>query len=403
MAREFVGIGDDNTLVFATSAIYFDETIDVGSTPMDPFIHYVLAGTALTFLPAAFPASTVPGAPPSGDRIVIRGSTVVASTVAGAAHDYTSTNLIQLVRDMSYAGTSNRDWDDPRILRALNRLIDAYLMPFIMRARKNHFVTYKDQTLVSGTAAYPLPSAACGGKLRALHLVDSTGTPVGKLDEAPLEDVINFGAGVFGSNPTGYPRKYYFRGNSVVLFPSPSGFPAGTTLRSYFPARPNALVLPTACVQISGFPAGAPAGSFRVGYTGTAPSGFVSNATCDLVQNTPGFDVQLSGAISGTGVGYFEFVGTRPSALAIGDWLCLTDTAPVVTGGIPDLVLDCLPQKCALEVMAGKDKQGFELRSRLLKTSEALADAFLRRRNEGDHAKVGAGMLSRYRRGWAQY
>jgi hypothetical protein len=119
------------------------------------------------------------------------------------------------------------------------------------------------------------------------------------------------------------------------------------------------------------------------------------------VQNVPGFDIQLSGAISGTGSGYFQFVGTLPTQLAIGDWICLTDTAPVVTGAIADLVVDCLVQKAALEIMAGKDKQGFALRSTLLAKSEKEADAFLRRRNEGDHPKVGSGSLSRFRRnGW---
>jgi hypothetical protein len=401
MAREFVGTGDGNTLVFTTSAPYFDELLTVGEVPVDPDL-YTLSGTTITFLAGAFPTSPTPGAPPSGDRIFIRGSTGATSTTTAAPHNYTAESLIQLVRDMTYAGPSTRDWDDARILRAFNRLIDSYLMPFVMKARKNNFVTYKDQTLVANQAAYFMPSAATGGKLRALHIVDSTGQVYADLTEAPLEDVINFDAGV-SPTPSGSPRLYYFLGNKVVLFPSPSGLPAGLLLRSYFPARPNALVLSTSCVQISSFPVGAPAGSFRIGYTGTAPSGFVTNAGTDLVQNVPGFDVLLSGSISASGSGYFETVGTRPTPLALGDWFCLSDTAPVVTGAIADLVIDCLVQKVALEVMAGKDKQGFEVRSKLLGTSERLADAFLRRRNEGDHAKVGGGALSRYRRGWAQY
>lgn len=406
MARELLGIGDDNTLSFTASTIYADEEIQVGGVPMDPFIHYTTAisGTQMvvTFLPAAFPTSTTPGAPPSGDRIILKGTAVAASTVTGAAHDYTSSNLIQLIRDITYAGTSQRDWDDARILRLLNRLMVGYLMPMIIKARKNHTITYKDQTVVSNQANYYAPSAATGGKLRALHIVDSNNLPFADLREGSLEEIVNFGSGIYGGPiPSGTPRLYYWLGNQVVLFPTPSGLPGGLKLRFYYPARPSALVLPTSCVQISGFPGGAPAGSFRVGYSGAAPSGFVQNAICDLVQNVPGFDIPLSGGISATGGGYFEFVGTLPSILAVGDWICLTDTAPVVTGAIADIVLECLVQKTAVEIMAGKDKQGFELRSKLLRESEARADAYLRRRNEGDHAKVGGGSLFRFRRGWA--
>lgn len=321
------------------------------------------------------------------------------------ALDYSADQLIQYVRDITYAGTSTRDWDDPRVLRRLNVDVDAYLLPFIVKARKNHFVTFVDVPLVSGQNNYYAPSKALGGKLRALHLVDASGNPFARLNEEALESVVNYGIGAFGGSlPTGTPQVYYWRGNQIILYPTPATTLNGVSLRFEYPARPSTLVLKASCVQITNLTGGggAAAGHFRVGIGATVPSGYTSAVSCDLVQNVPGFDVLFTGAISSITAGTFvDFAGTLPTQLAVGDWLCLADTAPVITGAVAEIVVDCLIQKVALQIMAGKDKANYALRKDLLKEAEKEAELFLRRRNEGDHAKVGGGMLSRFRRAYS--
>ena len=314
--------------------------------------------------------------------------------------DYSVTNLLQSIRDVSNVGPSNQDWPDAKILRLVNREVMEYLVPMIRTARNGHFATYQDVPLVAGQAAYPIPSKAVGMGLRADQLVDANGIAYGRVTEDQLEDVINYsGSWSAGPQPQGTPTRFYFRGNSVVLFPTPSGTPA-LSLRLYFDARPSALVLNATCLQVSSFPVGAPGGSYRLGFTGTASTGYTAAVVCDLVQNVPGFDVLQTVAISNTGSGYLEFVGTKPSQLAVGDWICLTDSAPVVTGAIPEIVVGCLIEKVALKVMSGKsDDAAFNRQARLLKKDEESARSFLKRRTTGDRPKAGAGSLNRFRRG----
>jgi hypothetical protein len=314
--------------------------------------------------------------------------------------DYSVTNLLQSIRDVSNVGPSNQDWPDAKILRLVNREVMEYLVPMIRTARNGHFATYQDVPLVGGQAAYPIPSKAVGMGLRADQLVDANGVAYSRVIEDELESVINYsGSWSAGPTPTGVPSRFYFRGNSVVLFPVPSGTPA-LSLRLYFDARPSALALNASCIQITSFPAGAPAGSYRLGFSGTAPGGYTAAIVCDLVQNVPGFDVLQTVAISATNAAYLEFVGTRPAQLLVGDWICLTDTAPVVTGAIPEIVVGCLIEKVALKVMSGKaDDAAFNRQARLLKKDEESARNFLKRRNTGDRPKAGTGALHRFRRG----
>ena len=322
--------------------------------------------------------------------------------------DASVTNLLASIRDVSYVGTSTRDWDDTKLIRLLNREVDSYLMPMMMAARENHNVTYTDQTLVANQNAYYLPAKATGAKARAVQLVDSaTSNPYYRLVEYPLEEAINFGSTLFSSvTPNGIPTGYYWRGNQLVLFPTPRDSSYG--LRIYYVARPSELVPLSSCMAITGFPGGAAAGFFRVGYTGTLPTTFnTPGQTVDLVQNVPGFDVLASAfVINAISAGaYVELTGIKPPLLAAGDWITQPDRAPVVTGAIPDVVVGCLVLKVTLQLQVSKsDQDGIEGIRAVLKIAEAEARQFLNRRNTGDRPHTGIMSLSKFSRGtWARF
>lgn len=311
--------------------------------------------------------------------------------------DYTVTGVLQSIRDITYTGTSLRDWPDDRVLRVLNREIEKYLVPMMMAARTNHLATYTDIPLVSAQSAYWLPSKAAGMKARAVQLVDSNGNAIGRLDEAPLEDLINYGASLLsgGTVVQGQPARYAWRGNQFVLWPVPQPAPA-LSLRIYYLNRPSSLVLNSACVQITSKTQGS--GNYTLGYTGTLPTGIADGAVCDLVQNVPGFDVLATGPLASHTGSTLVFSGTLPTQLQVGDWVCVTDTAPVVTGAIPELVIGCLIEKVALVMNAGKVAiDAFRASKELLKDSEKAAKEFLNKRNTGDTPVAGIGSINRFR------
>lgn len=316
------------------------------------------------------------------------------------ALDYSTapaTGLLAMIRDITYAGSSLRDWDDVKLIRLLNRMVEERLVPFIMAARKSHFDTFQDTPLVALDQSYPLPSKATGGKLRALLLVDGNGNPYASLRERDLEDGVMLGGTTGGAAPAGVPEVYWFQGNMVYLFPAPAGVPAGLSLRFHFLNRPSTLVATTACVQITALPGG----NVVTVASGSIPTtGYANGTAIDLVQNKPGFDVQFSGTIVSQSATAINLNTAVPSTVAVGDWLCVSDTAPVVTGAIPEIVIGCLIHWCRAEILAGKaDDAAFKRALVMQGQAEKLAHQFLNRRNTGDRPKFGIGSLHRFKRG----
>lgn len=376
-------------------------TLPSGVTPVNELlIHDGLVRTAgvgynlgpsvgqITFLSPYIPIAG------SNAPVCYYGSSVsIVPVTPGAGIDYTSTGLLAAIRDITYTGTSIRDWPDDRLLRLINREIEEYLVPFILEARKNHFATFADKLLVANQSLYPLPTRATGLKVRAVQIVDVNGNPYSDVSERELEDGIRYDAS------TGLPSVYWFVGNQISLYPTPTGSPT-LSVRIYYINRPSQVVAQSSCIKISAFPGGAAPGSFRVQFTGTTPSsGYAIGNPIDLVQNVPGFDILLSSTISASTSTTLDIVGTQPSALAVGDWVSVAGNAPVVTGGIPEMVLGCLIRVCQLEVLSGKaDDAAFGRATKMLSLAEKRAHQFLNRRNSAERPKIGMGALYRFKR-----
>src|SRR6185295_1522206 len=120
---------------------------------------------------------------------------------------------------------------------------------------------------------------------------------------------------------SGVPQFYWFQGNQVWLYPTPTGSPS-LSLRVHYLNRPSTLVGTSSAIQITGFPGGAPGGSYRISYSGTAPTGITGAAAVDLVQNKPGFDILQSTTLTAVSAGTIDVLGTQPASLLSGDWLC---------------------------------------------------------------------------------
>jgi hypothetical protein len=313
--------------------------------------------------------------------------------------DYSTTGLLQSIRDLTYAGGSIRDWSDDMLIRLLNREVAAFLVPLMAAARRNHLATFTDQALVTGQAAYYLPSNAAGQKARAVQLVDASGNPFAPVKEADLEEVINWGATISnGTVAQGVPARYYWRGNQMVLYPVPgAGLPA-LSLRVYFLNRPSSLTPVANCVQSTSFGSSG-GGSFTLNVA-SVPATLANGATVDLVQAIPGFDILGSFPLASQTLTSLTFTGTRPAQLAAGDWACPTTTAPVVTGGIPEIVVGALIEQIVLKVMNGKaDNDTFNRQRSVVSDSKKSALQYLNRRNTGDRDTAGGGSLQRFRRG----
>lgn len=297
--------------------------------------------------------------------------------------DYSATELIASIRQRSFTAGAPRDFDDPSVLRLLNELATSYLLKLIAKRNTNYLVESVDLSVTTAASSYPVPSVAIAGAVRAVTLIVA-GIPTG-LVEMSLPQAVQTNMAPWS---VAFPTGYYWQGPNVVLWPSQA---IAGTLRLHYHRRPSQIVLPAACVKIASFPGGAAAGNYRIGYTGSAVTGYSNGVAVDVVSNIPNFyRWQTNTTIAATGVGTIDIVGTLPAGLAVGDWICLYDTAPVVTDS-PAEVIDCLLSAVFVGMMEGKgSKESLERAEKQLARAEASAGPLIQQRNTGAMRKISA-------------
>lgn len=181
------------------------------------------------------------------------------------------------------------------------------IVPVVLMAREDYFVTYADQAVTQNQAAYPIPTRALNGVVREVKLlkdncvVNLTRTDVDKIT----------------TTQTGDPKEFYTLGDSLYLYPTPSATTG--TLRIYYFQRPSKLVPASECARITAIDTGTNS------VTVSIPTGWTTADTFDLVRGKAHFDVlALDLTASSVGSGAITF-SSLPSDLAVGDYVTLAE------------------------------------------------------------------------------
>lgn len=297
--------------------------------------------------------------------------------------DYTSGELLASIRQRTFTSAASRDFQDSDVLRLLNELATTYLLRLIVRRNTNYLVEHVDTTIAAGAPYYPVPSVAIAGALRAVTLLVG-GVPYPLVEMSLAQAVASNLTPMSSAFPTGY----YPEGPNIVLWPTQS---ISGILRFHYHRRPSVIVSASACVQITAFPGGAATGYYRVSYSGTAPSGYTAGTKVDVVANVPNFYRWQTNVALGTGAAQaLDVAGPQPPNLQVGDWICLYDTAPVVTDA-PAEVIDALCEACAADMLKAKGSN--ESYSRLLeglRRKEEDCGPLIQTRNTGNMRKISA-------------
>lgn len=191
--------------------------------------------------------------------------------------DFTCDELIKVVKSLQTVPTSQGVFDEDDFVRKLNVQMLTKVVPAIVSANEEYFVTFSDVALVANQAAYNIPSRALGSTLRDVTYVDANG------GESPLprqspESVKNVG-GFYGC---------IIRGSTIIIFPTPTvsqGF-----MRFYYERRPNNLCKKSASSNIASFSAVTP--SITVD---AKPAAWVAGTKLDFISPNPPFDVVAEG------------------------------------------------------------------------------------------------------------
>lgn len=261
---------------------------------------------------------------------------------------YTSADLIQAIERKSFAPANQSTFSTAEILAIADEETQSLILPAIMSVREEFFVTQSNIAITANQSAYDIPTRAIGLIVREVQLVNSSGS-YRDIPRIEPEDV--------RGSQTGSPSAFYMKGNSIVLYPTPST--TQDTLRvSYFIA-PGSLVETSASAIVSAINT-----STNVVTVATIPSAWVTGNVFDFIsakggQEYKGTDL-TSTLVSGADITFTSL----PSSLAVGDYVSIADTSPLVQ--LPPNFRPVLAQAAAARILQSMNQPGADDAARQL-------------------------------------
>jgi hypothetical protein len=247
----------------------------------------------------------------------------------------TADRLLEGVKRRAIAPAAQTLMSNDDILALADDVTEELMVPLLMAARQDFFITSEDQTITSGTDSYDIPYRAIGRGLRDLKLVDSDSNKRDLTLISP-EDAHLF--------PTGtIPHSFYFKGDKIILVPSPTT--SGLSLEIWYSRKPSRLcVLADAAIAST-------VGATDV-VTTAEPDTITSGTVVDFIQARQGnqvlaVDKTVTTVASTT---YTFAASTIPSAFAAADYISVAFTTPVVQ--LPDECYPSLETATAMRLLA---------------------------------------------------
>ncbi len=144
---------------------------------------------------------------------------------------YSTTELIANIKRRCSVPTSQMLYTDQDFVDLANDELQGEVVPLIMSAREEYFVTYVD-ILSSADGVIDIPAEAAGAKLRNISYLQQT-SPVVLINLPRIDLDVVTGVGFFNFNTV---AGFYIQGDSVVLYPNTS-VPVNTNMRLYYYRR----------------------------------------------------------------------------------------------------------------------------------------------------------------------
>jgi hypothetical protein len=210
------------------------------------------------------------------------------------------------------------------------------LVPLLLSVNENHFVTEPyTQAMVADQDAYDIPYRSVARGLRDLKLVNASDpSQVSDMQQVTLEEEHLFPR-------AGLPASFYFRGDQIVVVPVP--IDTSYSLKIWYNLKPGSLCQVTSAARVT-----------AVGATtvtcSSLPTTMLAGVTVDFIKATSGCrTLALSKAITNATATDLTFAaGDVPTGLAVGDYVSLAETSPVVQ--IPDEAYPYFETLCASRV-----------------------------------------------------
>lgn len=268
--------------------------------------------------------------------------------------NYTTDALLPTLRLLPLMPSVQALFSDTDLLTILTFEMSSKIIPLIDNQSEEYFVTIDDIPYSNTVTSYQIPYRTVAGKLRSVSFLDPVGNEV-RIPRLRPEDIMSqVNATGLAINPALW--GFYVQNNKLVLYlnSTTGGSSNYPFLRLRYIRQPNNLVLSAACAQVVSV----------VGNDVTVtniPGLFTTLQTYDFISNVPNFDSYGDDVVC-TGINSLTMTFSAvPSTLQVGDWICISGTAPIPQ--IPyfpgfQLLLQLAAAKC-LEIHG--DTQGFNV------------------------------------------
>ncbi len=254
-----------------------------------------------------------------------------------AAIDYTvdqsTLSLVQSVLLHTLMPLSQNTLTTPQIIEALDEEMRSTVVPLVLAAQEEYYVTNDDQTLVQGTYNYTIPQRAAFATWRDVVYVDTMGNEISMTNLPPEYVKITYPV---GNLPPMYTFGFILANDHIQLWPPNSTVPTQYTLRMKIKRRPNHLTSYANCGQVTTINTGTGVISLSTNGDGT----WTTATLFDVIPNSPQFtsreDDMAITAIDNT-LNTIT-VATLPTGLVVGDWIC-----PAQMSCVPQIPYDMFP------------------------------------------------------------
>jgi len=264
---------------------------------------------------------------------------------------------------------------DDRILAFANEEIAATIVPMITSLNQEYFVALEEEDTVDGEPFYDIPYRAVGRILRDLKVrnpsTGGNGANVWSCTQIYLEDASN-------AEWTAQNFAYHFQGDRIRLFPIPQN--NTFTLLKYYFLRPNQVVKLGDSGTITGI-------SGNIVDVAVVPSNLVNGAKVDFIKGLQGnrtiaMDQTITN-VSGTQI----TIADVPTDLAVGDYVSLAETSPVMQ--IPDDFFNLLVYLTASRCLdAIGDLEQKKVIDESIPSKRRAMEMLIAPRNQGEKIKI---------------
>lgn len=262
----------------------------------------------------------------------------------------TTDKFIRGVKRRVMYPSAQRTLKDTDVLEIADDIIEAELLPLILRSNQDYLITHEDEAIESGRSKYSIPTRSATRGIKDLRWFSDGENSTRNLSLISPEDRHYF------ETSSSEPRAFFFEGDSIVLVPTPStssGF-----IRKWYPVKPNGLCLVNQAGSISSI-------SGDTVTLNSAPQGIIIGSKVDLIRGTPGYSTLAMDLVveNISGTQYTFASGTIPENLSKGDYLAPSNLAPVIQ--VPDVCYLYLELKTSASV--AEILEDFEAASRIKK------------------------------------